>query len=352
MNTYQCACGSRLFFENTKCLKCAREVGWCRTCQSIRAAEPTEAQTFACTVCSTSLVKCHNYEVEKVCNRFVSADMANGEAVTLCRSCQFTKDIPDLNIEGNRRRWYRLERGKRRLFYTLDYLQLPYGLEGEGVEPPLSFHFKADPGAETRNWRPLRGQQQVYTGHAHGKITINLREADPAEREKLRVNLQEEHRTIIGHFRHEIAHYYWEMLVQGKAEDAFIEVFGDHNNPSYADAMKNYYDNGPAADWTRSFVSAYASMHPWEDFAETFASYLDLVSVLETAANMGLGEVIDPRTTELKPMLKRYQRIGVVLNEMNRDMGLKDLVPEVFVPPVAQKMRYVHDLVRASASGN
>ena len=316
-------------------------------CGAISSVESTDDGVIHCQSCSSRLRKCHNYAVEHVCNRFVA--LTDEAAKHLCRSCQFTKDIPDLSIEGNRRRWYRLERGKRRLLYTLDYLQLPYGMEGEDVALPLSFHFKAEPGAEQRNWRPLRGQQQVYTGHANGRITINLREAEPVEREKLRVDFQEAHRTVIGHFRHEIAHYYWDMLVRDKDEEQFIAVFGDHNQPTYKEALDAYYVNGPAENWANQFISAYASMHPWEDFAETFASYLDLVSVLETAANMGLGEPFDPQATEFDVMLKRYQRFGVVLNELNRDMGLKDLVPEVFVPAVSNKMRYAHELVRKNA---
>jgi len=287
--------------------------------------------------------------VEQVCNRCIAADdNATPPADSLCDYCRFNDTIPDLNVDGNRHRWYRLEQGKRRLLYALDFLGLPYGTAADGVQPPLSFDFKADPDP-AGYWQPMADKQQIYTGHVHGKITIKLREAEPVEREKLRVEFQEAHRTVIGHFRHEISHYYWEMLVQGVCEDACIAVFGDHINPPYADALQHYYQQGPPADWASRFISAYASAHPWEDFAETFATYLDVVSVLDTADNLGLGSGVDPRTAELDAMLVRYRRIGLVLNEVNRDMGLKDLVPEVFGPPVEQKMRFVHELVRSSA---
>ncbi len=350
MNTYTCACSATLFFENTQCLTCQREVGWCPSCRAIVALEPADAGGYRCCGCAAVLAKCHNYAVEKVCNRCVVVGAGQASADSLCDYCRFNDTIPDLNVAGNRQRWYRLEQGKRRLLYALDFLGLPYGTADDGVRLPLSFDFKADPDPAVAYWQPMADKQQIFTGHAHGKITIKLREAEPAEREKLRVEFQEAHRTIIGHFRHEISHYYWEMLVQGVCENAFTSVFGDHNYPPYADALQRYYQQGPPADWADRFVSAYASSHPWEDFAETFATYLDVVSVLDTADNLRLGSGVDPRTAELDAMLVRYRRIGLVLNEMNRDMGLKDLVPEVLGAAVVQKMRFIHDLVRGAAA--
>ena len=186
--------------------------------------------------------------------------------------------------------------------------------------------------------------EQVYTGHAQGKITINVREADDAERERLRVDFREAHRTLIGHFRHEIGHYYWQLLVENQCEDEFRELFGDHTNPPYADALARYYGEGPRPDWQRSYISGYASTHPWEDFAESFATYLDMVSVLDTAKNMGLGcPEID---AEFERMVEYYRDLGIVLNEMNRAMGLIDLVPEVFTPPTLKKIAFVSDLVQ------
>lgn len=352
MNIYTCTCSATLFFENTQCLSCGREVGWCPNCRAIAALDEYGENRYSCSACQNLLAKCHNYAVERVCNRCVVVG-GPSPADALCDYCRFNDTIPDLNVAGNRQRWYRLEQGKRRLLYALDFLGLPYGTAADGIQPPLSFDFKADPDpAALGYWQPMADKQQIFTGHAHGKITIKLREAEPVEREKLRVEFQEAHRTVIGHFRHEISHYYWEMLVQGVCEDACLALFGDHNHPPYAEALKQYYQQGPPADWPNRFISAYASAHPWEDFAETFATYLDVVSVLDTADNLGLGSGVDPRTAELDAMLARYQRIGLVLNEMNRDMGLKDLVPEVFGAPVVEKMNFVHHLVRGNSSIN
>jgi len=248
-------------------------------------------------------------------------------------------------MAGNRERWYRLEIAKRRLLYLLDLIELPYGRAEDGIVPPLSFDFKADVVPLNGIWRTMAAER-VYTGHQDGKITINIREADDAEREKLRVDLNEAHRTICGHFRHEIGHYYWQMLIPNHGESEFQEAFGDPEHPSYADALETYYRDGAPPDWKERFVSAYASMHPWEDFAETFALYLDMVDVLDTAGQSELVAPIDVRTAELEDMLSQYLKLAVAANELNRSMGLVDLVPEVLTAAVRRKTTFVHDLVR------
>jgi hypothetical protein len=326
-------------------------VGHCPNCRRIVTLVPAEDGTYRCgnDECQAALVKCANYRDHDVCNRCVTVEKAAEQP--LCDCCRFNATIPDLSVEGNLQKWYRLEAAKRRLFYDLSELGLPYGTSADGIEPPLTFDFKADVIPKADFWRSL-AKEKVYTGHAAGRITINIREADDVEREKLRVDMGEAHRTLIGHFRHEIAHFYWDMLVKGRREPEFVAVFGDHNQPSYAEALEAHYQNGPPADWALNYVSAYASMHPWEDFAETWATYLDMVSALDTAAHMGFHEPIDPRTAEIEPMVKLYQELGVALNEINRSMGLLDVVPEVIVPPVVEKLRYVHQLVAQGRAEN
>jgi len=276
-----------------------------------------------------------------VCNRCLPA--ADG-SVSLCDACRFNRTIPDLSVDGNRERWAELEAAKRRLLYTLDFLGLPYGASADGFAPPLAFDFKADAIPVEGLWRWMGEDERVYTGHADGKITINIREADSVEREKLRVDLGEAHRTLIGHFRHEIGHYYWDLLVRGRHEDAFSQAFGDHASPPYREAMARHYREGPPQGWKDRFVSAYATMHPWEDWAETFALYLDITSVLDTAVNMGLIGPVD--FSDLHAMVGRYRQLGLVLNELNREMGLIDVVPEVPAWAVVEKLNFVHGLVR------
>ncbi|APZ95294.1 zinc-binding metallopeptidase family protein [Fuerstiella marisgermanici] len=350
MRSYSCVCGNIAFFENTHCLACDEDLGWCPGCSRLSTLLPEQDGMFRCgnKHCNVLLAKCHNYAHEAVCNRcyIVSADESPAR---FCDYCRFNDTIPDLTVPGNREMWGRLEAAKRRLLYTLDLLRLPYGRLEDGIEPALTFDFKADTTQKPKWWWSMGKEERVYTGHAHGKITINVREADTVEREKARVLFQEAHRTVIGHFRHEIAHYYWQMLVQDVSEQECKAVFGDHENPSYADAQQKYYKDGPTAQWQKNYVSAYATMHPWEDFAETFATYLDMVSVLDTARHMGVDENCDPLTAALPMMVRRYAELGVVFNEMNRSMGLTDLVPEIFGPPIVTKLQYVNDLVRTAA---
>ncbi|MFY9252621.1 MAG: putative zinc-binding metallopeptidase [Fuerstiella sp.] len=352
MRSFHCLCGSLAFFENTQCLSCSKELGWCPVCQNLTSlvAVADKAGHYRCgnAECGSLLVKCHNYAVESVCNRCCAVPDSPEKPPEFCDYCRFNDTVPDLTVPGNRENWRRLEVAKRRLLYTLDLLQLPYGRQEDGVDPPLTFDFKADTTHKPKWWWSMGREERVYTGHAGGKITINVREADTVEREKARVLFQEAHRTVIGHFRHEIAHYYWQMLIEDVAEAEFLKVFGDHKNPGYTEAQTRYYKDGPVPNWETRFVSAYATMHPWEDFAETFATYLDMVSVLDTATHMKVAESCDPTTATLPDMLVRYISLGVVLNEMNRAMGLTDLVPEIFGAPIAAKLQYVHDLVRAS----
>lgn len=271
--------------------------------------------------------------------------------IQLCDYCRYNDTIPDLSVEGNRERWYRLETGKRRLLYTIDVLGLPYGKAEDGIQPALSFDFKADVSLANNQWHTMGDHEQVFTGHHNGKITINLREAEDVEREKLRVSFGEAHRTIIGHFRHEIAHYYWDMLIRDTQEEAFTRIFGDYQQPTYAQALERHYSEGPPSDWQASFISVYATMHPWEDLAETFAKYLAIVSVLDTARHMGIGEGIDPTKADFANMNRSYQRLGLGLNEMNRAMGLMDLMPEVLVTPVIEKLQYIHQIILEARSG-
>ncbi len=354
MKTFQCVCGNTLFYENSQCLSCGQEVGWCPSCHRITALKASDDGAYRCgnADCGTRLQKCHNYAAGNVCNRCIPLDGAPADPAALCDCCVYNDTIPDLSVDGNREKWARLEAAKRRLFYSLDLLGLPHGTAESGFDPPLAFDFKADSIPSNEFWRAMGNEERVYTGHANGKITINIREADPAERESMRVELDEAHRTLIGHFRHEIGHYYWDLLVKGKREADSIRVFGNHESPTYAEALDRHYREGAPADWQQSYISAYATMHPWEDFAETFAAYLEMTSVLHTAGNVGLGPVPDVRNAEFDEMVAAKVKLGVAMNEMNRTMGLIDFYPKLLVPAVVEKMRFVHELVRGSSLGS
>jgi len=247
----------------------------------------------------------------------------------ICDFCQLTSIIPDLSVEGNVEKWRRLENAKQRVLYMLDTLGLPFREVENSTTPPLRFEFKSD------------GEQPVPTGHDKGCIVINIKEADSVIRELSRVQLGEPQRTLVGHFRHELGHFFWDRVVKSNNSSLheFRRLFGDERKSDYVQALGNYYQNGPVGDWQPSFVSAYSTMHPWEDFAETFATYIDMCSVLDTANHFATAKV---GFDDLDGMVKSYSHVGVMANELNRDMGLLDLVPEVFTPPVVEKLRFVH----------
>jgi len=201
----------------------------------------------------------------------------------------------------------------------------------------------------------------VMTGHDNGLITLNLAEADDAERERQRHQMDEPYRTLLGHFRHEIAHYYWSRLVANSDRlQEFRDVFGDERK-DYGAALQQHYANGPPADWPTHFVTAYASSHPWEDFAETWAHYFHMVDTLETAGAFGLS--VRPRVSkgiatkidfdahhaEMDRIIETWLPLTFAVNSINRSMGLSDLYPFVLAPTVIAKLTFVHDRIRAQA---
>lgn len=331
MRTYPCSCKNTLFFDSTVCLECGHDTGMCPQCQRVVPLIADKQGQLHCghVDCGVALRKCANYETEQICNRCLPAPAEEEPDKTLCDFCSLTTVIPDLSLSGGRETWRRLEQAKHRVLYILDLIGLPFRPSTQPGAPLLTFEFKAD------------GERPAPTGHENGCITINIREADDVEREKARVAFQEPQRTLVGHFRHELGHYFWDRLVKGKCAVQCRARFGDERNPPYAEALKKYHENGPKPNWREEYISAYATMHPWEDFAETVGAYLDMVSVLDTASHFDIAPC---KLDNVDSMIKSYQQVGLIANELNRDMGLVDLVPEVFVPAVINKLRFVHSL--------
>ena len=334
-----CTCGQTLFFDNTRCVHCGRDAGWCETHHRVVAVEPDGTGT-----CGIALRPCSNRTRHNVCNRYLdAATSADGD---LCLACGLNRTVPDLSIDGNRARWARLEAAKRRMCYDLRLIGEPVDEPADAGRHalPLHFEFKADPGAEVGQWRPTDGGDPVYTGHADGVITINLKETDDVERERTRINLGEPQRTLVGHFRHEVGHYFWEVLIKNHPDNlaGFKALFGDHENPTYSEALDRHYKQGAPADWRQNFVSAYATMHPWEDWAETWSLYLDIVSTLDTLSAHG---ITDDTASGFDAVLDAFARRSVVLNELTRNAGLVQLVPEVLTGPVRKKLHFVNNVV-------
>ena len=358
MNVFHCDhCDQLVFFENTVCVKCGNTLAYLPDLGDMGSLNPAGAGLWRSPLprAEGRLYRlCDNYTQHNVCNWVVRDDDPN----TLCQSCRLTRVIPDLSRPGNKESWYKLEVAKRRLVYTLLALGCPVESKFEKPERGLAFEFLADPEAN--------GAPPVLTGHDDGVITLNVAEADEVERERRRVRLHEPYRTLLGHFRHEVGHYYWDRLIKDSPLiDDFRERFGDERQ-DYAQALQQHYDQGPRIDWQQQFVSAYASVHPWEDWAETWAHYLHMTDTLETAAACGL--TLRPRRAD-EPMLKSpppalpatrfaaFDRLiddwfplTYVLNNLNRGMGLPDGYPFVLSPPAVEKLKFVHETLNAGTT--
>jgi hypothetical protein len=280
MKLFKCQhCGQIIYFENQKCEKCGRRLGYMPEAALLSALEPQENAWRALAANGRLYRLCANAEFD-VCNWLVD-DVASDNSYCVC--CEHNRTIPDVSIQANLIAWRKIEAAKHRLFYTLLKLRLPLapadGIAGE----KLIFDFLA---------AGQQGGPKVMTGHEDGLITLALDEADDVEREKRRSSMHEPYRTLLGHFRHEVGHYYWDRLVRdGDKLEPIRQVFGDERI-DYEQALKRHYSNGAPANWQQGFVSSYATSHPWEDFAETWAHYLHIVDTLEMTAAFGL--VIHP----------------------------------------------------------
>jgi hypothetical protein len=356
MKIFHCDhCAQPIFFENVHCLSCHHPLAFLPDLKVIGSLEALDGSFWRSPIPAArghSYRLCENYDGANVCNWAVPSDDAN----PLCRSCRLTRMIPDLDRPGNREAWYRLEVAKRRVVYSLLNLGLPARNKVEDPEHGLVFEFRADlvePGAA-----------RVLTGHRDGLITIDVAEADDAQRESRRLQMHEPYRTLLGHFRHEIGHYYWDRLIQHAGRiDAFRQVFGDESE-SYQAALQRHYDAGVPPDWQQRFISPYASSHPWEDWAETWAHYLHMTDTLETAAACGLAlRPLRADEPSLKPnprgavpasfqrMITNWFAVTYLLNNLNRGLGLPDGYPFVLSPTVIDKLRFIHDTVELASRG-
>lgn len=335
MQRFQCSCGHEIFFENSHCTVCGRSLGYDAVNGRMLTLAPQAGDNWQ-VVGEERLVRlCANRETYGVCNAIVEDDPLQ----RLCLACRLNRTIPDLSKENNPQRWAKLEQAKRRLIFGLLSLGLPLEAPVAGFPRGLSFDFLED-----KRSNPDAPDEFVTTGHCKGVITINVLEADELQRVWQRELSSERYRTLLGHLRHEVGHYYFELLVKNIGE--FQRLFGDHNRP-YNDALKNYYTHGPLAGWEQSYISAYASAHPLEDWAECFAHYLHVTDTLETAAARGL---IAPLTgfETIDQQLQIWDAFSVTLNELNRSLGLRDAYPFVVTPIVADKLRFVAKTIKTN----
>ncbi len=332
MLAFRCQCGAPVFFQNSSCLGCGRELGFLPEALQMTAFEHSERAEVQTT--HGPYRKCANYVHEGVCNWMVPTSSAE----VLCQACRLNNVIPNLSEPANRERWQEVELAKRRLVYSLDRLRLPVITKAEDPERGLSFDIKVETESE-----------RVLTGHSDGLITLNLSEADAAEREKIRLAMKERYRTLLGHFRHEVGHYFWDRLVADEGRyDQCRALFGDERT-DYAEALKQHYSTPSDPNYAERFISTYAASHPWEDFAETFAHYLHMADTLETAEEYSFttrpeGDGDDAFET----LMAEWYRLTVALNSLNRSMGQPDAYPFAISPAVKDKLAFVHGLIHAA----
>lgn len=332
-------CARLVTFESVRCLNCSSELGY----------EPHERTIVALSggERDTPWRRCANAELA-ACNWVVR------EEGRLCESCVLTRTRPNDGDAAALGGFASAEAAKRRLLFELLDLGLP--LRRWDEQPGgLGFDLLSSE------------HEAVTTGHADGLITLDLDETDPAHRERMRVRLDEPYRTVLGHMRHEIGHYYQPILVApGSAEEQSMrELFGDERE-DYQEAMDSYYADGAPEGWEQGFVSAYATMHPWEDWAESFAHYLHVHDALQTAGAHGVsvaGPAVastDPAPLDSAPqhapdeigaMLRAWIPLTYALNAISRSMGTRDLYPFVLGPTIEAKLAFIDSLVRAGRSG-
>ena len=379
MKTFQCTCEDKpiLFFESSRCLNCDRTVG---LDDSFDVVEPYEQNSetglfFKAKQPEVHYKKCDNNEQYDACNGMVNLntfvpDPDPDKNEMLCFGCRFNETVPDLTIVEHIPLWEKMEAAKRRALYTLKALPIPLETIDENPEGGLSFDFITDRDVQDHFTTPLEGQETVFTGHDCGHITINLAEADDVARSQTREAMGERYRTLLGHFRHELGHYYFDQLIMPSPEKQTLckQYFGD-DQLDYQESLKHHYENGAPKNWRDNFISEYATMHPYEDWAETWAHYMHIIDTLETAQNFAItgstfgidtnepdAEEINElnlpqnsayflKQTNINNILDTWMEFSVMLNSLNRSMGLPDAYPFVLTQAVRTKLSFIHHAI-------
>ncbi|MCJ2182304.1 putative zinc-binding peptidase [Novosphingobium sp. 1949] len=359
MRAFACpSCHQPIHFEARICPHCAATLGYDPQIDAFCHLTDAATTWRDASGARRAVVVCANNNDYAICNWMVGED----EATPLCRACRHNRTIPDLAEPSVPPRWARIEAAKRRMVHTVLKLGLP--LETKAQETPrhqgLAFDFLYDPSAENA------GTPQVMTGHEAGLITLNLIEADDAQRERIRQSMGEPYRTLLGHFRHEVGHHYWARLVEPNAQalEEFRRLFGDERI-DYQQAIADHYSGASDTVWTQAYVSAYATAHPWEDFAETWAHYLHMVDLQASAQGFDLslhlpgdgtvqGDVavsFDPYRADGATLTAHMEPIAFALNTLNRSMGLGDAYPFHLTEAVVAKLDFIARLVARSRAG-
>lgn len=350
MRLFACdSCDQVVHFDNRQCVRCGHRLGFLPDDLKMHALEPSDDAWQLAAEPQRKVRFCANAGLD-ICNWLIPAE-GEGE---FCVACHYNRLVPNTNTQDGIERWRRISQAQRHLFYSLLRWRLSPPDRTEDPAGGLVFDFLEDEVQSDGNVVP------AMTGHDEGVIAIRAAEADDLTREQARASMNEPYRTLLGHFRHEIGHFVWNKLVRDRdAFEGFRAVFGDERQ-DYGLALQDHYQNGAPPDWQLSFISTYATAHPWEDFAECFAHYLHIVDTLETAR--GFGIAIDPRGHEemaaevdfdpyrsasAEQLVSAWIPLSVAINAIQRSMGQPDSYPFVLSPPVVAKLEYLHRLIQA-----
>ena len=354
MKIFNCnQCGQLVYFENDHCERCGFKLGFeSSELRLLTIIENDDSSFSLFHDRNRRFTYCYNHSYG-ICNWLVE----NGSGNDFCVACSLNHTIPDLAQPELFTRWKVIENAKHRLVYSLLRMKLP--VVSKIIEPQtgLAFDFVSD------NEKYSNGK--ILTGHDNGLITINISEADDIEREMTRRAMDEVYRTVLGHFRHEIGHYYWDRLIEKTAFlPEYRSLFGDET-VDYSQALNKHYQSGPPPAWNLDYISAYATMHPWEDWAETWAHYLHILDTLETAYVFGLSihtntvknalnveahmEKDPYRLENFEDIIALWLPFTFAMNSINRSMGHADLYPFVIRPKVMEKLLFIHRVVNSAA---
>ncbi len=352
MRLFRCTnCLGTVYFDNLVCLQCNHELGYLTESIEMVAfvaqeSEPWQARYRHQPATAVAQYRpCANRQAA-FCNWMVEPHRVGG----LCRACVLTSVYPDQSILENQLAWQALENAKRQWLYTTLLMGLP--AEPKTDETPYGLTF--------RMLQSIEGRVSVLTGHADGIITINVAESDPVHRLELREAMDEPYRTLLGHFRHESGHYYWQRLIADHPVrlESFRAMFGDET-VDYGEALTRHYEQGPPVDWRENFVSGYAASHAWEDFAETWAHFMHIVDAVDVADAWGVSIENYPEreirrfadqahgNERFRDLMSRWLPLSLLTNSLNRSLGHEDAYPFAPSATVIQKLGWIAELVDA-----
>jgi len=312
-------CGNEVFFDSLQCLRCG-------TTMAMHPGDDGEL----CVLDVATTVPCIN-RTTWACNW--PADPAG----PFCRSCV----LVDATGHEHDPAMLPFQIAQRRALYQLTRLRVPWWSASDAPERP----------ALRLRYRSKSSDTGVVIGHRGGVITLDLDEADPAVQEGIRARLGEQYRTPLGHLRHELGHYVWLTLiapVPGQLEE-FRQCFGDERE-NYQGALRAHYRRSDDGTWRDQYASFYASAHPWEDFAESWAQLMHIHDVVETGTAWGVVQS-PPDTEDATAWLAASIEATLAANELARAMGMRDLYPFALSPGVLAKVAFCWRLVHLETAG-